>query len=98
METKDQSENKAIGREEDWAVLIQESPKLKRKKVTFILRIVGFLLILAAFGILMLWRSGTLPPVFHPISLGVGVGGFILYFGSRLFEIIAPHFLDKKNA
>jgi len=83
---------------ETWDSMLEDGGELKRKKTTFFLRIIGFLIILVSFGILMVWRSGVVNPVLRKIALGLGVLGFVLYFGTRLYEIATPRFKNRKHA
>jgi hypothetical protein len=80
-----------------WESLIEESKSLKRKKATLYLRILGFAIILVSFGILMLWRNGMALPILRKVAIGLGVAGFVLYFGTRLFEIANPQFRKNKR-
>ncbi len=78
--------------------LIDDGSKLKQQRLTLILRVIGFVMILFAFGILLLWRNGVANPMFRSIALGIGIAGFIIYFSSRLFEIIYPKVKKRKRA
>jgi hypothetical protein len=96
MENENQKQSPAS--DEAWESLIEDSRELKRKKATLFLRILGFAVIIVSFGLLMLWRNGMANPLLRKIALGLGVLGFVLYFGTRLFEIATPRIRKRKSA
>jgi esterase/lipase superfamily enzyme len=70
--------------------LAAESPKSKNIKISLILRFIGFALIVVAFVLVMLIRQGKLTgAAISNITFAIAGTGFVVYLGSRIFEISA---------
>ncbi|MBL8028628.1 MAG: hypothetical protein JNL74_19550 [Fibrobacteres bacterium] len=68
--------------------LIADTPRERNFKTSFVLRIIGFALIVVAFVLVMLSRQGTInSPTLNKISFIVAAIGFLVYMGSRFYEI-----------
>jgi uncharacterized membrane protein len=68
--------------------LVAESPKSKNIRISLILRFVGFALIVVAFVLVMLIRQERITGIFISNLTFIIAGiGFVVYLGSRIFEI-----------
>ena len=70
--------------------LATESPKSKNIKISLIMRFIGFALIVISFVLVMLIRQGKLTgAVISNVTFIIAGTGFVVYLGSRIFEITA---------
>jgi len=68
--------------------LLQETPREKGLSITFRLRILGFILLLIAFFMILMWNKEVLGlPIFRTIAMVVGGAGVLIYFSTRIYEI-----------
>jgi len=69
--------------------LIADTPRAKSFKISFIMRIAGFVLIVLAFVLVMMARQGvTDNPTLNKVSFIIAAVGFVVYMGSRMYEIV----------
>ncbi len=73
--------------------------KQKTLKITLLLRVSGFVLIIVAFLMAIMLRNGhgaLLGFNINRLTFILSVAGFILYAGSRIFEIVTKRSSPKQ--
>lgn len=85
---EEKKENVSKDLELKFKEFIADTPRARTYKTSFILRIAGFALIVLAFVLVMLARQGiTNNPTLNKVSFIIAAVGFVVYMGSRFYEI-----------
>jgi hypothetical protein len=81
-------DDKIIRKEKEFEGLVTETPKSRSLKISLVLRVTGFFLIVVAFILVMLVRQGKLgASSMNSVTFIIAGVGFVLYMGSRIFDI-----------